>query len=266
MPFTPENGRCLSLIECVAREDVLTRITGREEIDLPRHVHDRYQIIYILTGTLHIETDTQTYFVTERHWVWIPCGIEHRLSSNNLQIALLTAYFYVDGLSEIPFSVYGTDELFVRNLELISAHPHLNEQLFPELYQFAVSFFRLLPQLCEPVCFPLMQPYILVHDGRLRPVLAYMKAHLTQELTIENVASYFGYSVRNLTRLFTRSGLRFVRYLNYLRVVRAIELLADGKMNVEQTAYFVGFSSPNSFSRVFRQLTGSSPSYFLRKH
>lgn len=92
-----------------------------------------------------------------------------------------------------------------------------------------------------------------------------MKTHLSQDLCIEDVASTFGFSVRNLTRLFTNSGIRFVHYLNYQRVVRAIELLTDHAMNIEQVAYEVGFNSPNSFSRVFKHITGESPSTYVRR-
>ena len=41
--------------------------------------------------------------------------------------------------------------------------------------------------------------------------------------------------------------------------------MSDGAMNIEQTAYEVGFNSPNSFSRVFKQITGESPSGYFRK-
>uniref|UniRef100_UPI003AB626F6 helix-turn-helix domain-containing protein n=2 Tax=Bacteroidaceae TaxID=815 RepID=UPI003AB626F6 len=82
---------------------------------------------------------------------------------------------------------------------------------------------------------------------------------------IEQVATQFGLSARSLTRIFTNSNIRFLHYLNYQRVVRAIEIMSDGAMNIEQTAYEVGFNSPNSFSRVFKQITGESPSGYFRK-
>ena len=65
--------------------------------------------------------------------------------------------------------------------------------------------------------------------------------------------------------MFTNSGIRFVHFLNYHRVVKAIEILTDDAMNIEQTAYEVGFNSPNSFTRVFKQITGESPSKYIRK-
>lgn len=106
-------------------------------------------------------------------------------------------------------------------------------------------------------------PAVAVSDVRIYPVLDYIKANLGRQLSIASVAEATGFSVRNLTRLFTGAGIRFVRYVNYHRIVKAVEILVDGTMNIEQTAYEVGFSSPNTFSRVFRSITGKSPSEYL---
>lgn len=92
MQFAPDNSwkeKRLSLIEKIPDCEILTKITGREEIELNPHSHNRHQIIYILSGTLHIEANGKNHFVTERHLVWIPEGTIHRLSSNNRQISLL---------------------------------------------------------------------------------------------------------------------------------------------------------------------------------
>lgn len=267
MQFTPNGSarvRRIALIDKVSADEVLVRQTGREEVELPLHTHGRHQLIYILSGTLHVEAEGVNYFVTDRHLVWIPSGVSHRLSSNNRQIELLVHYFCADGVADDRFAVYGTDELIARNLQFIGSHRRINRERTPELFAFAVGFFCLLPRICPRAAFP-DQPFVVARDSRLIPVLEYVRTHLQQELTIGTVAARFGFSVRNLTRLFTASGIRFVHYLNYQRVVRAIEILTDGTMNVEQTAYEVGFNSPNSFSRVFKHITGESPSRYIRK-
>lgn len=267
MQFTPDGSRTekrISLLERVSTDNILTKVTGREEINLRPHTHNRHQIIYILAGTLHIETETTSYFVTDRHLVWIPRGVSHRLSNNNRQISLLTSYLYLEGIKDDKFTIYQTDELIARILQFISARKHINRYKQPEIYAFAASFFNMLPSVCQEATFP-NQPFIIMRDKRLIPILEYIKTNLHQDLTIEHVASRFGFSVRNLTRLFTNSGIRFVHYLNYQRVIRAIEILTDNAMNIEQTAYEVGFNSPNSFSRVFKQITGQSPSLYIRK-
>lgn len=266
MQFTPESSiqeERISLIEKMPADEILTKVTGREEVDLYLHAHNRHQIIYILSGTLHIEVEGMNHFVTDHHLVWIPCGISHRLSSRNRQIALLTSYFYVENVRDDRFAIYQTEEMTARNLKFISMQGHLIRREKPEVFAFAMSFFSMLPQVERKATFP-TEPFIIARDNRLLPILEYVKANLNQDLSIESVASHFGFSVRNLTRLFTNSGIRFVHYLNYQRVVRAIEILTDNVMNVEQTAYEVGFNSPNSFSRVFRQITGESPSKYIR--
>ena len=80
---------------------------------------------------------------------------------------------------------------------------------------------------------------------------------------MEVVAQMFNLSVRNLSRLFNMSGIHFSSYINHLRIVRAIELLTDGEKTVKEIAYDVGFSTPNNFNRVFKQITGLSPKAYL---
>ncbi|MDP4274933.1 MAG: AraC family transcriptional regulator [Bacteroidota bacterium] len=254
----------ISSIESTSTDDILIKVTGREEVDWSPHAHNKHQIIYILSGTLHIEVDDISYFVTDRHLIWIPSGVSHHLSSNNLQISLLVCYFYIEDFRNDKFSIYGTDELIARNLEFISTLSYINRYKTPETFSFAISFFRLLPNICIEASFPTL-PFFIAKDSRLLPVLEYINANINQDLNIEGVASRFGFSVRNLTRLFTNSDISFVHYLNYLRVVRAIEILTDNMMNIEQTSYKVGFNSPNSFYRVFKQITGKSPSMYIRK-
>lgn len=108
MQFTPQDSvteKRISLIEEVPTDEILTKVTGREEVSLHPHTHNRHQIIYILSGTLHVEVEESSYFVTGRHLIWIPRGVEHRLSSNNSQISLLTSYFAwsMQGKIVLPF-------------------------------------------------------------------------------------------------------------------------------------------------------------------
>lgn len=102
------------------------------------------------------------------------------------------------------------------------------------------------------------------NDARLHPILAYLQEHLQENLKMPQLAEHFGFSVRNLSRLFNESGIRFSYYVNNLRIMRAIELFADGGKTMQQIAYEVGFTTPNNFNRVFRQITGMSPNAFMK--
>ena len=267
MQFTPHKSEVekhISSIESTSIDKIIIKLTDKEEIELMIHQHNRHQIIYILSGTLHIQIGDITHFVKDKHLVWIPCGISHRLSSNNRQIKLLTCYFSLDNTKSDKFSIYRTDEFIAHNLRFISIYNEIDKYQSPELYSFLINFLKLIPQICKVASFP-THPSIIIRDNRLFPVLEYIKTHINQAITIESTAKQFGFSVRNLTRMFTNSGIRFVHFLNYHRVIKAIEILTDDAMNIEQTAYEVGFNSPNSFTRVFKQITGESPSKYIRK-
>lgn len=255
----------LRFIENLPEDEILVKLTGMEEVSLPAHVHGRCQIVFVVSGTLHIEISGKDYFVTDRRLAVIPSGVCHRLSSNNARISLLVCYFS-SWKNEGEFSVYRTDGFVAANLRFIGAVENIRREEMPEMFDFAAGFFRLLPHICERDLFP-VHPFCISEGDSIGPVLEYIRTNFHRNLTVREVASCFGYSPRTLTRMFTRSKIRFVHYLNYQRVVRAMEIMSDnGSMNIGQTAYEVGFSSPNSFCRVFRQITGESPSMFLDGH
>lgn len=271
MRFAPDRTlkeKRISLIEKIPDGVILTKVVGREEIELNPHAHNIHQIIYTISGTLHIEVDGVSYFAPDRHIVWIPASVRHRLSSNNMQISLLVSYFRAEtdiASNQNLFSVYMADGMVDANMNFISRYRRVDKLKDPRLYSFISGFYMAVPSFCKRVSITL-QPYALKKDSRIMPILDYIRANMSCELTVPKLASYFGVSTRSLTRMFTDSGIRFVQYLHYLRVVRAIEILSENTMNIEQTAYEVGFNSPNSFNRVFRQITGESPSVYMMKH
>lgn len=266
MQFTPKDifkGKCISLIEKIPRHEIFIKLTGWEDINLTPHSHDRHHIIFVLSGTLHVEIGGKSYFVSDRQLVWIPERKEHRISSNNHQISLFICYFSLNQCNDNVFSIFRTDEMIVRNLNFISKFRLIDMYNESEIYSFVSGFLRAIPHICKKSVF-LEQSFIVTEDKRLKSILEYIEINLKKELTVESVAANFGLSSRSLTRMFTNSGIRFMNYLNYHRIVKAIEILSDNVLNIEQTAYEVGFNSPNSFSRVFKQITGESPSSYVK--
>ena len=61
------------------------------------------------------------------------------------------------------------------------------------------------------------------------------------------------------------TGKRPVELLRSFRMKRAKDLLSNGKMNIAEVAYSVGFDIPGSFSRAFKKEFGQSPSTFLEE-
>ena len=69
-----------------------------------------------------------------------------------------------------------------------------------------------------------------------------------------------------LCRLFKRFRRQTpFRYLQNLKMNRAVEILQDGHFSVKQTAQELGFSDPYNFSRAFKRIFGIAPQHMIKR-
>ena len=66
---------------------------------------------------------------------------------------------------------------------------------------------------------------------------------------------------RKLKAMINQSASEFIKNI---RLDKAMELLQTKSSNVSEVTYIVGFSSPNQFSRTFKQRFGIAPSQVLK--
>lgn len=99
------------------------------------------------------------------------------------------------------------------------------------------------------------------HGGAtVERALAYMHAHLAENLSLADVAAAVGSAPSHLSRLFSRhGGDTFVHVFCRLRISAAKDLLRTGQYRVKEVCSMVGFNDQAYFSRVFRKYEGVSP-------
>jgi len=74
-------------------------------------------------------------------------------------------------------------------------------------------------------------------------------------------------SVSHFSSLFKKStGLTYLNYVNQLRIQKAKELLLVPETKIYEVADQVGFVSLPYFNRVFKQLVGTTPLEFRKRH
>lgn len=95
-----------------------------------------------------------------------------------------------------------------------------------------------------------------------RRLLDYIEAHLDSQITLSDLASIAGLSEFHLQRMFTAScGISPHGWVLRRRLARAKSLLA-GSDPIAQIASACGFSSQSHMTRVFRAMTGTTPSSY----
>ena len=71
----------------------------------------------------------------------------------------------------------------------------------------------------------------------------------------------FNISPNHLSEKFKQvTGINFVDYIARIRFEKACVLLQDPNLRISEIAFAVGFQSLSQFNRVFKKLTGESPS------
>lgn len=97
-------------------------------------------------------------------------------------------------------------------------------------------------------------------------ILTYIKNHLSDELTIEEVADHFGYSKYHFSREFKRlTGFSAADYLSSIKIERAQQELLKQNFSVTDSSFNAGFSSLGTFSTTFAKKTGLSPREYKKQ-
>lgn len=106
----------------------------------------------------------------------------------------------------------------------------------------------------------------LSSSGRLAQVLRFMRQNCTQEIDLDALARRYGFSARNLRRVFREATATTPHdYLVKPRLCRAIRALRSSDTSITDVALASGFSDGNYFAYSFRKLTGMSPSRYRRQ-
>jgi AraC family transcriptional regulator len=109
--------------------------------------------------------------------------------------------------------------------------------------------------------------------SQLKRVIDYMKANLTQDLSILELATLTGMSESHFSRSFKRSvGISPYQYLMQQRVERAKQLLAQRfsrgeappTIEISSIALDCGFANQTHLTKVFRQMTGMTPKAYQK--
>lgn len=100
---------------------------------------------------------------------------------------------------------------------------------------------------------------------KILPVARYIEAHYNTPLSLSALADFAGFTHVYLCRLFKKTtGHTLTEYINYVRVEKSLEKLADHSLSITEVAFQSGFSSLSHFNTTFRAQIGCSPSVYRK--
>lgn len=103
--------------------------------------------------------------------------------------------------------------------------------------------------------------------GQMRLITDYMDGHLTEKITVSQLAALVDLTRFHFIRAFKKSaGVPPFQFMIRRRVDRARELLAEHQTSIAEIADRTGFGSPIQMTRAFRRVLGTTPSAVRRSN
>ena len=144
--------------------------------------------------------------------------------------------------------------------EALKALGHPPEAPTP-VYQFAhfSEMHRRLAELCQA-----WRTALSTHFCRDKQIINLVKKHIddhyAEEITMAELSNLAAVSYNYFSRLFKNQvGKTFPEYLTEYRMRRALLLLEEPSLQIQEVAARVGYQSIYSFSRAFKRCYGVSP-------
>ena len=95
----------------------------------------------------------------------------------------------------------------------------------------------------------------------------YIQQHFHESIRLEDVSNAVGFNATYFSALFKKeTGQNFVDYLTALRINKSKALLCREGLSVQDVAEMVGYSDLKYFSRLFKKITGVSPSDYKKMY
>ena len=275
------HGRKLILREetDIFPDDSYVRIFLNEQAsDYSPHWHNALEIIMPVENYYDVEVEGKTYHLTPDQILFISSGATHALKAPGTgkryiflfgigSLSKLRGFNSMHSLlsGSIRISSGETPEIFPQIHELLSS---MAKEYFSgsEFYEFSVysSLFRALV-LISRHCLNIGGDDEFRRNGkkhfqRFQNALDYIELHYTENLKLEDVAEYCGFSKYYFSRLFKEyTNYNYYDYLVLRRIRSAEILLSDSALTITEAGFQSGFSSIATFNRSFKKVKGCTP-------
>lgn len=244
-------------------------LSGRTQVTVQRygglqnlpHWHMECELIFSEKGTAEVMAENAVYTLPEGKCVFIRSGAVHYIRS---EADSIISVMKID--SGLISSAVGEQTLVCPLLE----HNYPLAEAFEKIRQEISAGEKYCEVICSGIAMAVTAEIFRsektetiknsTETSAYKELLRILSARYA-DITFDEAAGIMCFSREYFSRYFHKmSGMTFSEYLNIVRVSAAVKMLSQGNMPVGEIALEAGFGSIRSFNRVFRKLTGYTPS------
>jgi AraC-like DNA-binding protein len=103
-------------------------------------------------------------------------------------------------------------------------------------------------------------------NERVNIIYDHVRKNFQRPIPLEEIAAEVSMTIPAFCRYFKKlSGKTFTRFVNEFRIVHACKLLSEMPSSITDICFESGFNNFSHFNRLFKKITGKSPSDYRRE-
>jgi len=230
---------------------------------------NHYLLIYVAKGEGWYSVRGKTFTVTENDFFGISHDVAVRLgSSRENPWSIYWAYFSGTQAPNVLHHLMGKNNLAPRKAKpLVGRVAQFNDilhhlELLENIENLVYANSRFYSFLCSFRLTVLSAKKHAKKDGVIQSI-EYMRENIHGNVTLDDLAKAAGLSVSHYCALFKKKTMQSpLNLYTSMKVQRACQMLQNKDQTIKSIAYSLGFFDQYHFSKVFKQIMGSSPKHF----
>lgn len=269
----------------------IDRIIRDYEYNMPsKHVHNEFEIYYLLEGERYYFIENKTYLVKEGSLVFVNEGQIHKTGvaggksyHDRILIELKAEPFQTFmqascgiSLSEFFAANYGVLKLdskgqhYVKSLllgimeELRHKQPHYAALAMMKLSSLLIFTMRINS---EDTSKDVSALAMTAKHSKVGEVASYIMAHSAETRSLDDLAKRFYINKCYLSRIFKEvTSFTVSEYININRIQKAQQMLLETDLSITEIAASLGYESITYFEKVFSNFTETSPLKYRKQY
>ena len=259
-------------------------IKDSEEKKYEYHYHDFYKILIMLRGNVTYSIEGKSYKLKPFDMVLVEKGAIHRPEVINSE-PYERIVFYISGefLEKHRTEEYDLERCFqmareeessvirfpaMLNTKLLTIIEKIEEngqdncKYASKLYAnvLFMEFMILMNRACVEKTGSFN--HVVSFNQKMIDIIKYIGEHITEELSIEELADHFYISKYHMMRQFKdETGYTIHQYISEKRILLARSLM-DGGMSATEACFDSGFRDYSTFSRAYKRKMSKSPAEY----
>lgn len=226
------------------------------------HFHASYELIYVIDENCEISVDETLYTLKKGELFLISPYTIHSINipkNSKTWVGVFSEDFIADFAKKNKYKKYGRFKCSNSTESFLQAE--LFYQGKPEHYMLISCLYM----ICNE-CLKNAQSYNTELDNNfISNTIKYISENLSEKITLAELSEKSGYEYHYFSMLFNQCfSTNFKNFVNILKFQQACKLISDKSLSFTDICNECGFGSIRNFNRIFKAMSGYTPSEYRK--